>query len=87
MTDRPAGIYFLCTCAVYRIIILTAVLIATPEAVLSLAQVIYCTGRIEDIKNNFVHYVYGESHLINEAISYFFELTCKYESVPYLLYT
>ena len=35
-------------------------LIATPEAALSLVQMIYCTGRIEDIKNNLVHYAYSE---------------------------
>ena len=35
-------------------------LIATPEAARSLVQVIYCTGRIEDIKNNLVHYAYSE---------------------------
>ena len=39
---------------------LLAVLIATPEAVLALVQVIYCAGRIEDIKNNLVHYAYSE---------------------------
>ena len=54
------GIYFLCTCAVYRITSLLAVLIATPEAALSLVQMIYCTGRIEDIKNNLLHYAYSE---------------------------
>ena len=37
-----------------------AVLIATPEASLSLVQMIYCAGRIEDIKNNLVHYAYSE---------------------------
>ena len=48
--DRPpkAGIYFLCTCAVYRITSLLAVLIATPEAALSLVQVIYCNGYNEE---------------------------------------
>ena len=63
-------------------------LIATPEAALSLVPMIYCAGRIEDIKNNLVHYMYSESQLINEAISYLCELTdsCKYESAPYLFY-
>ena len=63
-------------------------LIATPETALSLVQIIYCAGRIEDIKNNLVHYAYSESQLISKAILYFCELTdsCKYESAPYLLY-
>ena len=63
-------------------------LIATPEAALSLVQMIYCTDRIDDIKDNLVHYAYNESQLVNESISYLCELTdsCKYESVPYLLY-
>ena len=39
---------------------LLAVLIATPEAALSLVQMIYCTGRIDDIKDNLVHYAYSE---------------------------
>ena len=36
-----------------------------------------------------VRYAYSGSKLINEAILYFCELTisCKYESIPYLLYT
>ena len=60
--DRPpkAGIYFyvhaLCTVQ----LALLSVLIATPEAALSLVQIIYCAGGIEDIKNNLVHYAYSE---------------------------
>ena len=48
--DRPpkAGIYFLCTCAVYRIIILTGCAYRPPEAVLALVQVIYCNGYNEE---------------------------------------
>ena len=63
-------------------------LIATPEAVLTLVQMIYCAGRIKDTKDNLVHYAYNESQLVNETIPYLYELTdsCKYESVPYLLY-
>ena len=57
-----------------------AVLIATPEAALSLVQVIYVMASYR---------TYGGSKLINEAILYFCELTIsyKYESVPGLLYT
>ena len=51
-----------------------------PEAALSLVQVIYVMASYR---------TYGGSKLINEAILYFCELTisCKYESIPYLLYT
>ena len=90
MTDHPKpGSTFYVHALCIKKLSLLAVPIATPEAVLSLVQMIYCTDRIKDIKNNLVHYAYSESQLINEAISYFFELTdsCKYESISYLLYT
>ena len=46
--------------AQYTVVNICAVLIATPEAALSLVQIIYCAGGIEDIKNNLVHYAYSE---------------------------
>ena len=80
MTDRPCrDLLFICMrCLLYNLI--TAVLITTPEAALSLVQVIYVMASYR---------TYGGSKLINEAILYFCELTisCKYESIPYLLYT
>ena len=50
-------------------------LIATPEAVLALVQVIYCAGRIEDIKNNLVHYAYSEISSLTK--SFFTSVGCQ----------
>ena len=52
----------------------------TWQTALSLVQVIYVMASYR---------TYGGSKLINEAILYFRELiiSCKYESIPYLLYT
>ena len=61
MTDhpKPGSTFYVHALCITKLSLL-AVLIATPEAVLTLVQVIYCAGRIEDIKNNLVHYAYSE---------------------------
>ena len=61
MTDhpKPESTFYVHALCITKLSLL-AVLIATPETVLSLVQVIYCAGRIEDIKNNLVHYAYSE---------------------------
>ena len=50
-------------------------LIATPEAVLTLVQMIYCAGRIEDIKNNLVHYAYSEVSSLTKSFLTF--MSCQ----------
>ena len=60
MTDHPCRDLLLCTYAVYRTIILTCCAYRHTRSLLTLVQVIYCAGRIEDIKNNLVHYAYSE---------------------------
>ena len=44
----PAGIYFLCTCAVYCITILTGCAYRPPEAVQASVRAIYCNGYNEE---------------------------------------
>ena len=55
-----AGIYFLCTCAVYHKIILTCCAYRHTRSRPVVGADVYCAGRIEDIKNNLVHYAYSE---------------------------
>ena len=61
MTDhpKPGSTFYVHALCITKLSLL-AVLIATPEAALSLVQMIYCAGRIKDIKNNLVHYAYSE---------------------------
>ena len=75
----PAGIYFF-EHALFIVWSNYGCAYRHPEAALSLVQVIYVMASYR---------TYGGSKLINEAILYFCELTisCKYESIPYLLYT
>ena len=68
MTDHPKpGFTFYVHALCITKLFLLAVLIATPEAVLALVQVIYCAGRIEDIKNNLVHYAYSEASSLTKS--------------------
>ena len=88
MTDHPKpGSTFYVHALCIKKLSLLAVLIATPETVLSLVQVIYCAGRIEDIKNNLVHYAYSEASSLMKPFLTFANCQCKYGSVPSLLYT
>ena len=61
MTDhpKPGSTFYVHALCITKLSLL-AVLIATPETVRSLVQVIYRAGRTADIKENLVHYAYSE---------------------------